>query len=376
MTSGTALLAALFFPLPMGAAAAAPEAATTKARLEVRADPDCTSRTDLVARVAARSPRIQFVDDAALSAQVQLMTVRPGSVAAEVVLAAADSKPSPRRVLAHSCAEAADAVALIIAVTLDPTLARKQPTIAVRVPGTASDGGAGSQAGSGGPAKSLSPSEPPAAGAAQATSKPAERPDLAKPPAEPVAVTSTPPPPQSPPAPARYGFGASLVGEVVFGPAPAVMPGVAIYALAAIERESLWSPAVVQGEAHAWRSDLSELRGTASFALDAGSVDACPLRLRWSSLAARPCAAFLVGQMTASGGGADVTGARSFARPFTVAGGTVILTAGIGSIVELTGRLETGVTLIRDSYGFLPESFHRAGLLTTSASLGIGLRWP
>ena len=137
-----------------------------------------------------------------------------------------------------------------------------------------------------------------------------------------------------------------------------------------------WAPAVILGVLHAWRSDLAELGGTASFALDAGSVDACPLRLRWSSLVARPCASLLVGRMTASGGGADVTEAASKARPFTVAGGLVILTAELGSMVELTGRLATGATLIRDSYGFSPTVFHRASFLTTSASLGLGIRWP
>jgi hypothetical protein len=153
------------------------------------------------------------------------------------------------------------------------------------------------------------------------------------------------------------------------------MPGVALYALAAIDRDGPWAPAIILGALHAWRSDLAELGGTASFALDAGSLDVCPLRLRWSSLAARPCASLLVGRMSASGG-ADVSEAASTARPFVVAGGVVVLTAGIGSLVELTGRLSTGATLIRDSYGFRPTVFHRASFLTTSASVGLGIRWP
>ena len=51
--------------------------------------PTASSRGDLAARVAARSPRIQFVDDAAISAQVVLTSARPGNVVAELVLAAA-----------------------------------------------------------------------------------------------------------------------------------------------------------------------------------------------------------------------------------------------------------------------------------------------
>lgn len=366
MTLAGALLAALLLPIPVVAAGAAPDVPLTKARLEVRAAPECTSYADLAARVAARSPRIQFVAQAALSAQVILTAPGPGSVLAELVLSAADGRPAPRRVAARSCAEAADAVALIIAVTLDPTIARKPATGPVRDPGAITNGEAVSRVASTTKAGSPSPSEP----------TNAEQPDSAKPPAEPAAVVSVPSPPPSPSATTRYEVGAHLAGHAVFGPAPAVMPGVALYALVAIEREGPWAPAIILGVLHAWRSDLAELGGTASFALDAGSVDACPLRLRWSSLVARPCASLLVGRMAASGGGSYVTEAASRERPFAVAGGLVVLTAGLGSMVELTGRLATGATLIRDSYGFSPTVFHRASFLTTSASLGIGIRWP
>ena len=83
------------------------------------------SRGDVAARVASRSPRIQFVDEAAVSATVEVTSPRPGNVIVEVVFATAGVEQPPRRFVARSCAEAADAVALIIAVTLDPTLKRK-----------------------------------------------------------------------------------------------------------------------------------------------------------------------------------------------------------------------------------------------------------
>ena len=86
------------------------------------------SRSELAARVAARSPRIQFVDEAAISARSRSRRPAPGNVVAELVLATAGVEPPPRRFVARSCAEAADAIALIIAVTLDPTLKRKSAT--------------------------------------------------------------------------------------------------------------------------------------------------------------------------------------------------------------------------------------------------------
>ena len=119
------MLVALLAQSRIDPSGTAPDAPATRARLEVRPATECVSRRDLLARVAARSPRIQFVDEAAISASVALTSSRPGNVVAEVVLAAPGAEPAPRRIAARSCAEASDAIALIIAVTLDPTLKRK-----------------------------------------------------------------------------------------------------------------------------------------------------------------------------------------------------------------------------------------------------------
>ena len=111
--------------------------------------------------------------------------------------------------------------------------------------------------------------------------------------------------------------------------------------------------------------------GTASFTLDAASLDACPLRLRWSSFAARPCGSATIGRLTASG--ADTDAAASTRRPFAAAGVTMV--ASFGTTIELSLRLGLGVTLIRDSYELATTVFHRASAITTSASLGVGVRW-
>jgi hypothetical protein len=340
MIPGGALLVALFFQSTNGAPRPTPDVVpTAAARLEVRGPAECISRGDVTARVAARSRRIQFVDDAAIYAQVVLTSTRPGNVVAELVLATPGAERPPRRFVVRSCAETADAVALIIAVTLDPTLKRT--------------GGADTSTGD------------------AATVKP-DQPADAKPPAPPATV-ETPAKPTTPPAtPARPHFGASVAGQAIFGPAPAVMPGVALYGMAALDRGGLWSPALFVGATHVWRNDLSEAGGTASFTLDAASVDACPLRLAWSRLVARPCATALIGRLAASG--SDTIDAASAARPFAAAGAAVA--AGFGTTVEVSVRLGIGVTLLRDSYYFGDTTFHRAGRITTSASLGVGLRWP
>jgi hypothetical protein len=341
MTSSGALLLALFF---QSAIDTAPEVATTRARLELR-DGDCISRNDLAARVAARSPRIQFVDEAAISANVALTSARVGNVVVELVLTADGTAPTPRRIVARSCAEAVDAIALMIAVTLDPTLKRKTAV---------------------GESEAGTVLAPPLA------AKPAEQPAVAKPPAPLPPAGSPAQPVRAPSAPTRREFGAYIGGQTIFGPAPAVMPGVAFFAMAALDRDSVWAPALFVGATHVWRSDLPEPGGSASFVLDAAIVDVCPLRFGGSPLAARACATALFGRVAATG--SDTDQGASVARGFAAAGAA--WTATVGTVVELYARLGIGVTLLRDAYEFGGVTFHRADRITTTASLGIGRRWP
>jgi len=350
MTSSGALLVALLLQRPLDPAGAAPEAASTRARLELRGAADCISRNDLAARVAARSPRIQFVDEAAISANVALTSARAGNVVAELVLTAAGAEPAPRRIVARSCAEAADAIALMIAVTLDPTLKRAAPDTA----------GGGS-----------APADTATNTAVPPTGKATDEAAAVKPPEPPLTVESPAPVTSEP---ARRHFGAYVTGQAIFGPAPAVMPGVALYGMAALDRDGVWAPALFVGAMHAWRSDLSQTDGTASFALDAGSVDACPLRVGGSRFAALPCVSALVGRLVASG--SDTNDQASVARPYAAAGAVLAAAFAFGTTVELYARLGIGVTLLRDTYDFTGPTFHRAGRITTTGSVGVGLHWP
>ena len=368
MTPGAALLVALFSQRPPSTAVAAPEAAAASVRLDVRAAPECTSWSDLTVRIAARSPRIQVVDDASVSARVVVTLPRPGSVVADLVLATAGTEQPPRRVVARSCAEVADGVALIIAVTLDPNLRGTPAAGEAANRGSVERGNANSRAGR----DTSAPASPEERPAATTQAAPPVRANSVAQPPPPVIVTSVAPPVRRPAATTRREFGVSLAGQTIFGPAPAVMPGIALYVMAALDRDGGWAPALFVGAMHVGRADLSELGGTASFALDAATLDACPLRLRWSRLTARPCASALVGRLSSKGSHTDQ--AASAARPFGVAGAT--MTASFGSTVELSARLGAGLTLLRDSYEFANAVFHQSSLFTISASVGIGAHWP
>ncbi|HVY38216.1 MAG TPA: hypothetical protein VHM31_09775 [Polyangia bacterium] len=162
-----------------------------------------------------------------------------------------------------------------------------------------------------------------------------------------------------------------MAGQTIFGPAPEAMPGVALYVTAALERDGPWAPALIVGAVHVWRSDLVQRGGTASFTLDAGSLDACPLRMRWRRGTARPCVAALIGRLAAQG--SNTAPAFSSGRMFAAAGAA--LSASYGSTIEVSARLGLGVTIVRDAYEFANDVFHRADLFVVSASLGIGTRW-
>lgn len=351
------LLAAAAFGAEVAVAAAKPSLPVATANLELDADPSCTTRADLITRVRARSPRVRFVDDGSgLAIRVQISTT-PGGAAGDVTLTSAGSKPSLRHVPAHSCNEAADAVALIIAVTLDPTADMRANTSTVVDRATAAVGAP----------SSANEHANKAGSAAKSGANRASPAATAQPPGANEVVASAE-------SSGRAAFGAQLAAETFIGVAPGAMPSVALFAMARFDRPSLWSPALVLGVRHAWRTDVQEQGGSASFTLDAATLDACPVRFRLGVVEARPCGSALLGRMSARGTDTFNPAAES-ARPFWVVGGAAVLTADLGSLIEASGRVAVGANLVRDSFEFSPAIFHAVPPVSAAASVGIGLHW-
>lgn len=356
------MLSAILRSATLAAALASTPAAAPvgRAQLEVRAAESCTSRKDLTARVMARSPRIEFVEDgSATSFQVTIAQSHGGAANAELVIVESGAKTWPRRFATRSCAEAADALALMIALALDPVWVAEHGTAIApnKKPGTS-------------------------AGSAAPDSEAADRAsaDLGPTPPEPPKIERALPDDgrsgadredtPSPPHKARAGVHAAAGS--VWGPAPAAMPALTVSGMAALDGEGLWSPAIVLGLSHAWRSDLDQTGGQASFSLDAAVLDACPLRIPVARFETRLCATALLGRMAASGAGSFEN--SSYARLFAAAGASGLFTLGLGQWVELSARVGIGMALRRDSYQFQSDVFYETSHLTTSASLGAGLR--
>jgi hypothetical protein len=358
--SVSAVLAALLPGLPRGdRAAAAAEPAGASARLELHALPDCTTREELAARVAARSRRIHFDDGKpGPTLRAVIASGQRGGAVAELQIVEPNGKSATRRISARSCAEATDALALIIALALDPSSATTE-----RAPAAPS---------------AAPPWRPDAESAAPRSGAPAP-PDTSRsasptPPVPPNATSATLVTAPEPPAQAGTRFGGGLAVEVLSGPAPGALPGVSLYLMAALDRASPWSPAAIVRGTHAWTNGLLESGGTASFTLDALTLDACFLRLAAASFEGRACASGLYGRLAASG--SETYAPATTARPNAALGGSLVFSAALGRRLEIAGRVGAGASLVRDSFAFSPTVFHRTAAATLAASLGLGIRFP
>jgi hypothetical protein len=393
----TARVSSLLDVLPLGAllllpvirAAAAPvELAATSARLEVQALPDCTTREELAARVAARSRRIHFDDEGAVGPTVRAVIARAphGGAAGDLVIVHPDGKSSSRHLSAASCAEATDAIALVIALTLDPMSVSAAASASAAAPAAAGRPGATTPSPSAPPTGPTPPPPgandpartPPEAAPARPPARSAEnptRPEREPPPSpsadrEPSVVASPP----APPGATQSRFGGGATAQELFGLAPGPLPGLGVYLIAAFDREALWSPAIVLAGTHAWSSGLVETGGTAAFTLDAITLDACALRLHLAPLEARACGTALYGRLGASG--SETYAQATVARPFAAAGGAFLLSLDLGRLFELSGRFGASASLIRDSFSFTPAVFHRTAAVIIAAGLGLGVRFP
>ncbi len=346
-----------------GAAAAETPSAVAMAHLEVQAVPSCSTRDRLAARVAARSQRIRLVDEGATvtSVRAEIAAGPNDSAIAQLTIVDPNGRRSSRRLSAPSCAEATDAIALIIVISLDPRFtppaAAESDSPPVGVPARPPGGNAD---------RAPRRDAPPANGVP--TNR--ETPTSTGVPTDRETPTST----GAPPRPARRRLGVGAAAELISGPAPRVMPGVAVRAFAAFDRESIWSPALRLTAAHAWQGEIDEPGGTAAFSLDILSLDACPIRLTATIVELRVCATGTAGRLSATG--SNTYSPSSQERPFVGLGGSAIVGVEIGSLLELSATFGASDALIRDAFEFSPQVFHQVSAMTLTGDLGLGLRFP
>jgi hypothetical protein len=329
------------------------------AHLELHPASECGARDVLVARVQARAPNLELMEAGGeLGMQARFTKLPSGRVEGVLVISPRRGLAVKRSLVARSCTEATDGLALIIAVTLGQPVSRSSAPPAETPAGERGSTPPGS-AGTTGDDRKQDPAD----------SSNAARP-LGR---EPSSETS-----DAPDAREASGANSSFTLDVgaalqgVFGAAPAAMPGVAAYAMGGLGRGA-FAPALGVGATHAVRTGLERSGGTAVFFLDAVMVDACPLRVDATVVELRPCAAGLLGRLSA-GGRATRNASGLVARPFATFGASVVLLGRLGTFLEPSLRASLGANLVRDSFTFTPNIFHRVPPVSASVSLGLGMR--
>jgi hypothetical protein len=281
-------------------------------------------------------------------------------------------------VIARNCEEALDALALIAAISLDP-LASTEPVPEEEPLPPAEEGMAGASGGgekTGASAAqapgSLGKAEPGSPKEAVVT-KPGEDDEAEEGDPETGTEESQPEPVPAMAAGVTPSVILGLLGGVLFGPAPELMPGASAFLILDWEDVELWTPALRLSVARHLRQGLSESGGTAEFSLNQLAVEACAFSLRSGGFSLRPCLLVLGGQLHAEG--SDTEAAASETRPWWALGASALLFFKTSEQLLVVARFGGGYPLVRDTFQFKPEAFHHVPPITLEASLGVGFRF-
>ena len=312
------LAVSLALPVVVVALRAAGDDGREAVRLEVNASPGCPGRAAFEARVLARTTRALLLEtgDGARTFAVSL-DARPRPHGRLTVLRGG-AVEGTREVHADTCADVADALALVAALAIDPAL----PTVAAPAPSV----GPASPPGSAAPSASAAP---PAASASASAPVPAPAPASASAPAPATAhlpaPAPTPPPVPSardavddrpPRLPHTLSLGADL--DVATGVSPQALSGVSPRLGWRSSRGGFLSPSVTASFLRAASGTLAVSGGAASFTWTVGRLDGCFLSWPPGTLRLLGCVRAEAGLLEASG--TEVPSPQSASRAWAAVG--------------------------------------------------------
>ncbi len=307
----------------------------TATTLLLSAPPDCIEFAELASRVQARTPRVILQEprgaEPKLSVQVQ-------TTATEVHLELRGQEgegPTIRRSLVvKDCQEARDALALVLALTLDPQLGATTP----------------------GQTETLEPFVAPLP------------PRPARPP---TTAPTVRPAPSTEPSSHRGSLGVQL--GCLFGPAPEPLLGAGmVFGLRGACR-GLFCPMLTLDGSVMTRHGYNTQGGTADFDRLAGTVGGCAFGIGPGSWQLRHCAGVSAGVLSAAG--------RNTEAPSRSLRAQASVDTWLALEAELSGRLSfdlvprIGRALSRDSYQFEPRIFHRTPSVLYGVSSGVSYRF-
>jgi hypothetical protein len=170
----------------------------------------------------------------------------------------------------------------------------------------------------------------------------------------------------------RFDVGAAA--RVARGPAPQLLPGVAVAAGWERDTASIWSLKLQLMVAHHARGGWATFYGTADFALDLVTVHLCPLRIGPRAAHARLCATSAAGRLVVES--TDNLTPTTLSRPFVAVGGAALLAAAPHPRVELSASIEPQAMLVRDTYSFRSSAFYEVPAVALFFGLGAAVTFP
>jgi hypothetical protein len=316
---------------------------------EVRADPppavdyvappECPPAETFTQQLAARTP--VFREHAAdHRVRIEVVTEAGGVLGrASLVLA---GHPAERELRAARCEEVVEALALVVAILIDPNADTRPMPVASAAP----------------PAPepvAPAPVAPPAR-----TAPPPSRPRRAAPPRS---------------AGPRRRFIAGAHAAVEGAVAPELSLGPRLFAGVEFNRALPWPTSLRLSGARLFSRELADAEGTMSLVLDTARADACFLRLRERRLTLEPCAGVDLGVLRIDANhprrGVDST------QFWADVGGMV--RASVTTTDWLVGEAEIGVDVPLVQYRFAFQgrpALHRTARAGMHLGLGLGVRFP
>lgn len=329
-----------------------------RAELELVAPSSCATRDELEARVRRRSERVRFVppNSGGRRARAELRGVGGGAVRVRLVWWSEEGRELVRELDAPTCADALDALSLVLALALDPSAAGSEdPSPEPASPGPAG----GTQATDGGP--------PSAAGAPPVSAGPERRPRAAP------AVDGP-----APSGASRAGLELRPSGGVLagarFGIAPSVLPGAGLFVGVRLAPGFPEHVGLRLSATRSRRDAFSAPGGQAEFELDTFRLELCPVGMQAAFVTLDICVEGELGTLEAAG--SDTLDPERHARPYRSLGGSAI--AALRPLAPLEVGLGAGLAhpLVRDRFSFNPRTFHEVAPLVGRLELSLGLVLP
>jgi hypothetical protein len=314
---------------PLGAADAAAQDDTEPIRLSYRAPEGCPDEASFVARIRERTKRarLAWTGEPARTFTVIVEAGPPPS--GRVAIQAGGESQGMRRVQADTCSDVSDALALVIALAIDP-----RATLAA-APSAA--------------AASAAPSTPPS-------------------------KVSAPAPVTNPAGEASAVFAGADV-TVATGIAPRVLFGGSPYVGWRSAGATIWQPSLRLAFVRVGSGPLDVQGGKAEFTWTVGRLDVCPIVWPRGTVRLTECVRVEAG--TLEGARADVTSPPSHPDPWLSAG--LLVRAEWSPLVWAFIDAEVGglLRVTQDWFWFDSANtpFHEVPLVGVTAGVGLGVRF-